>query len=142
MPPSLARDPSSLTSLPSYSKLLAPLSQHCSSQVTMCSPGWQLKSFRMSGSSPRDRDRVMISFSVCRDDPGSLASLPRRSALFVSFFSFTGATAPGTGWSLSSVVMPAAGAGDGVGGSATSMPAGGAGTTPVAAAAVVPAGGL
>ncbi|KAK4817965.1 hypothetical protein QYF61_003485 [Mycteria americana] len=38
-------------------RLLAPLSQHRSSQVTMCSPGRRLKSFRISRSSLRDRDR-------------------------------------------------------------------------------------
>ncbi|KAK4806860.1 hypothetical protein QYF61_012581, partial [Mycteria americana] len=36
---------------------LALLSQHWSSQVTMCSPGRWLKSFRISRSSLRDRDR-------------------------------------------------------------------------------------
>ena len=84
MPPSLARDPSCLASLTSNYKLLAPLSQHLSSQVTMCSPGWRLKCFHMPRSSLRDRDPVMISFSVSRDDPGSLSSLPERSALFAS----------------------------------------------------------
>jgi len=113
MPPSLARDPSCLASLPSNYKLLAPLSQHHSSQVTMCSPGWRLKSFRMSRSSLRDRDRVMISVSISCDDPGSSSSLLERSAFFASFFSFTGATATGTGWSLGSAAMPAAGAGAG-----------------------------
>ncbi|KAK4811150.1 hypothetical protein QYF61_019781 [Mycteria americana] len=38
-------------------RLLAPLSQHRSSQVAMCSPGRWLKSFRISCSSLRDRDR-------------------------------------------------------------------------------------
>jgi len=137
MPPFLARDPSCLASLPSHSKLLALLSQHRSSQVTMCSPGWRLKSFRMSGSSLRDRDRVMISVSNSRDNPGSLSSLPERSALFTSFFSFTGATATATCWSLGSVTVPVAGTGAG----ATAVLAGGAGTTPVAAAAVLPVGG-
>jgi len=66
MPPSLASDPSCLASLPSNSKLLALLSQHRSSQVTTCSPGWRLKSFRMSRSSIRDRDRAMISVSFSR----------------------------------------------------------------------------
>jgi len=136
MPPVLARDPSCLASLPSHSKLLAPLSQHCSSQVTMCSPGWRLKSFCMSGSSLRDRDRVMISVSISRDDPGSLSSLPERSALFASFFSFTGGTATSTGWPLGSAAMPAAGTGAGAAAAATAVPTGEAGRTPVAAAAV------
>ena len=35
---------------------------------------------------------MMISVSISRDDPGSLSSLPERSALFASFFSFTGVT--------------------------------------------------
>jgi len=135
--PSLARDPSFLASLPSNSKMLALLSQHRSSQVTMCSPGWWLKSFRMSRSSTRDRDRLMISVSISRDDPCSLSSLLERSALFASFFSFTGATATGTGWLLCSVTVPVAGAGA----AATAVPAGGARTTRVAAAAVVPVGG-
>jgi len=104
----------------------------------MCSPGWRLKSFRMSRSSLRDRDRVMISVSVSRYDPGSLSSLLERSALFASFFSFTGATATGTGWSLGSAAMSAAGAGAG----AAAVPAGetGAASAIVAVAAVVPAG--
>jgi len=90
----------------------------------------------MSGSSPRDRDWVMISVSISRDDPGSSSSLPERSALFASFFSFTGATAPGTGWSLGSAAMPAAGAGAG----AAAVPTGETEADPaaVAAAAVVP----
>jgi len=137
MPPSLARDPSCLASLPSNSKLLAPLSQHRSSQVAMCSPGWQLKSFRMSRSSPRDRDPVMISVSISRDDPGSSSSLPQRSALFASFFSFTGAAATGTGWSLGSATMPAAGAGAG----AAAVPAGETEADPAAVAATMPVGG-
>ncbi|KAK4815928.1 hypothetical protein QYF61_010185, partial [Mycteria americana] len=41
----------------SSSRLLAPSSQHRSSQVTMCSPGRWLKSFRISRSSLRDRDQ-------------------------------------------------------------------------------------
>ncbi|KAK4811295.1 hypothetical protein QYF61_023347 [Mycteria americana] len=41
------------------SRLLAPLSQHWSSQVTMCSPGRRLKSSRISRSSLRDRDRAL-----------------------------------------------------------------------------------
>jgi len=133
MPPSLARDPSCLASLPSNSKLLAQLSQHHSNQVAMCSPGWRLKSFHMSRSSPRDRDRVMISVSISCDDPGSLSSLPERSALFASFFSFTGATATSTGWSLGSAAMPAAGAGAG----AAAVPAGETEADPAAVAAAV-----
>jgi len=42
------------------------------------------------------------------------------SALFASFFSFTGATATCTGWLLGSAAMPAAGAGAG----AAAVPAG------------------
>jgi len=130
MPPSLARDPSCLASLPSNSKLLAPLSQHHSSQVAMCSPGWWLKSFRMSHSSPRDRDRVMISgsasfFCSC-DGPGSLSSLTGRSDFFAYFFLCTGATDTGTGWLSGSAAVPVAGAG--------------AVATVVAAASAVPAG--
>jgi len=93
---------------------------------------------KMSHSLPKDRDQVMFSVSISRDDPGSLSSLPERSALFVSFFSFTGATATSKGWSLGSAAMPAVGAGAGA--AATAVPAGAAGTTPVAAAAVVPVG--
>jgi len=139
MPPSLARDPSCLASLLSNSKLLVPLSQHRSSQVTMCSPGWRLKPFCMSRSLLRDRDQVMISVSISRYDPGSLSSLPERSALFVSFFIFTGANATGTGWSLGSAMMPAAGAGA----RAAAVPTGATGATPaiVAAAEVVPVWG-
>ncbi|KAK4818104.1 hypothetical protein QYF61_005907 [Mycteria americana] len=40
------------------SRLLAPLSQHRSSQVTMCLPQRWLESFHMSHSSLRDRDRL------------------------------------------------------------------------------------
>jgi len=139
MLPSLARDLRCLASLPSNSKLLALLSQHRSSQMTMCSPGWRLKSFLMSHSSPRDRDWVMISVSISRDDPGSSSSLPELSALFASFFNFTGVTAVGTGWSLGSAAMPAAGAGAG----ATAVPAGEIQADPAAAAAaaVLPVGG-
>jgi len=76
VPPSLARDPSCLASLPSNSKLLALLSQHRSSQVMMCSSGWRLKSFCISGSSRRGRDWVMISGSASssfsHDGPGSV----------------------------------------------------------------------
>jgi len=83
----------------------------------------------------------MISVSISRDDPGSLSSLPERSAFFASFFSFTGATATSTGWLLGSVAMSAAGTGAGAGAAATAVPAGEAGTMPVAAAAVVPVRG-
>ncbi|KAK4807111.1 hypothetical protein QYF61_018452 [Mycteria americana] len=47
------------------SRLLAPLSQHRSSQVTMCSPGRRLKSFRISRSSLRDRDRRGLEQPQC-----------------------------------------------------------------------------
>jgi len=82
----------------------------------------------------------MISVSVSCDDPGSLSSLPEQSALFASFFSFTGATATGTGWSLGSAAMPAAVTRAG----ATAVPAGETRAAPaiVAVAAVVPVGGL
>jgi len=93
----------------------------------------------MSCSLLRDRDRVMISVSISRDDPGSSSSLPERSALFESFFSFTGATATGTCWSLGSVAMSAVGAGD----AAFAVPAGetGAVRLVVAVAGVVVVGG-
>jgi len=64
MPLSLERDPSCLAFLPSNSRLLAPLSQHQSSQVIMCSPGLWLKSFHISHSSLRDRDQVVTSGSA------------------------------------------------------------------------------
>ena len=93
----------------------------------------------MSRSSPRDRDGVMISVSISRDAPGSLSSLPERSALFSFFFNFARVTATDTGWSLGSAVMLAAGAGAG----ASAMPAGETGAAPaiVAVAAVVLVGG-
>lgn len=62
IPPSLERDPSCLASLPSNSRLLPSLWQNQSGQVTMCSPGWGLKSFCISHSSLRDQDRV-VSYS-------------------------------------------------------------------------------
>ena len=80
MPPSLERDPSCLASLPSNSRLLAPLSQHRSSQVTICSPGRRLKSFRISRSSLRDRDRVVTA----------------------SFMSSSSSSSPRSGWLSSS----------------------------------------
>lgn len=55
-PASLESDPSCLASLPSNSRLLAPLSQRRSSQVMMCSPGQWLKSSCISCSSLRDRE--------------------------------------------------------------------------------------
>jgi len=79
----------------------------------------------------------MITVSISRDDPGSSSPLPERSALFASFFSFTGATATGTGWSLGSAVMPAAGAGAG----AAAVPAGETEAGPAAVAAAVPVRG-
>ncbi|CAM9267315.1 unnamed protein product, partial [Bubo scandiacus] len=50
----------------------APLSQHRSSQVQICSPGLQPKSFRISRNSLRDRDRMVTSgsSSCSRDGPG------------------------------------------------------------------------
>ncbi|KAK4811340.1 hypothetical protein QYF61_024476 [Mycteria americana] len=50
----------SKAAIPKAHRLLAPLSQHRSSQVTMCSPGRRLKSFRISHSSLRDRDRSCL----------------------------------------------------------------------------------
>jgi len=77
--------------------------------------------------------------SISRDDPGSLSSLPERSALFASFFSFIGVTATGTGCLLGSAAMSAAGTGAG----AAAVPTGETGATPaaLAVAAVVPVGG-
>uniref|UniRef100_A0A663DKG3 Uncharacterized protein n=1 Tax=Aquila chrysaetos chrysaetos TaxID=223781 RepID=A0A663DKG3_AQUCH len=163
MPPSLDRDPNCLASLPSNSTLLAPLSQHRSSQVTMCSPGWRLKSFRMSRNSLRDRERVIISGSASsscsRDDPGSSSSLTERTDFFVCFFFCTGATDTGTGWfsGLAAVSVTAVGvaalpvAGVGVatvpvaGAGVATVPAAGAGVATVPAAgagvATVPAAG-
>lgn len=42
---SIERDPRSFTSMPSNSRLSAPLSKHQSSQVTMCTPGGGLNLF-------------------------------------------------------------------------------------------------
>jgi len=78
----------------------------------------------------------MISVSISHDDPGSSSSLPERSALFASFFSFTGATPTCTGWSLGSAMMPAAGAGAG----AAAVPAGETEADPAAVAVAVPVG--
>lgn len=57
---SLGRDPRSLSCLPSSSRPLALASQHWSNQVMMCLPWWRLKSFHMSHSSLRDRDRAIL----------------------------------------------------------------------------------
>ena len=78
----------------------------------------------------------MISVSISHD-PGSFLSFPEQSSLFVSFFSFTGATATGTGWSLGSAAMPAAGAGA----AATAVPAGETEADPAAVAATEPVRG-
>lgn len=70
---SLDRDPSCIKS-----SLLAPLSQHWSKQVTICSPGWQLKPFHISCSSIQVRVwRVLSSdsSSSCAPD-GSASSSP------------------------------------------------------------------
>jgi len=71
---------------------------------------------------------------MSRDDPGSSSSLPELSALFASFFSFLGATATGTRWSLGSATKPAAGAGAG----AAAVPAGETEADPATVAAAVP----
>lgn len=102
MPPTLDREPRCLASLPSHSKLPALLSQHRSSQVAMCSPGQQLKSFHISHTSLRDGDSVIISCSASsscsRDDPGSSSSLTKQTDFFLYFFFCIGATGTDTGW--------------------------------------------
>lgn len=77
--PLLEKDLSWLAFSPSNSRILALLSHHWSSQVTMCLPGQWLKSFCMSCSSPRHRDQVVTALFMCsassssssHDDPAS-----------------------------------------------------------------------
>jgi len=115
MPPSLDRDPSCLVSLPSDSKLLTPLSQHQSSQVTMCLSGWWLKSFCISHTPFRDKDQMIISGSICSfcscDGPGSSSSFTRQINYFVYFFFCIGATDTSMGWFSGLGAVPVTGIG-------------------------------
>lgn len=69
MPSSLESDHSYLPSLPSNYRLLAPLSQHHSSQVIMCWPGRQVKYFCISHI--WFKDRYSASFSCSCDGSAS-----------------------------------------------------------------------
>jgi len=74
----------------------------------MFSPGCWLKSFHISRSSPRDKDRVIASgpSSCSRGDPAS--SSPLQSDSFVCFFCM-GVPGTGTGWFSGSAAVPVAG---------------------------------
>lgn len=76
MPPSLAKDPNSLASLPCMSILSALLFQHLIRQVASGSPSWGLKSFSLSHSFSRDKDQMVTSGSDPSTPSGSASEVP------------------------------------------------------------------
>lgn len=127
MTPSLERDPSCLAFIPAKTRLLVSLFQHWSSQVTIWSPGWRLRSFHMSRSSPTVRGQTVFvpfmnadSFSSCPYDSSasfsSILVLVGVSFLtkWVDFCShlfalYIGAIDSGTGWFSSWTTRPVTG---------------------------------
>lgn len=103
-----------LPSLPSHSRLLGLLSQHWSSQVTLCLPRQRQKSFCVSHSSPMDSEQVVTillssSSSSC-DGPAFSSSLTKQADFcFQAFFSCIGVTDTGTDWSSGSSAVPVTG---------------------------------
>lgn len=102
---SLEKNPCFLASMPTEFGLPPLLRQHQSSQVTMCSPRQQLKSFLIFCSWSRDRHQVVTDpfmtsdFSSCsQDESASSSSLPKWDDFWIHYlFSWTGVTNTSTG---------------------------------------------